>query len=62
MTPVCRFAFLAALALAIAGCSYGYAAPYTRYGTGPEITLATPSPQTAGYETGRYESARQGDE
>jgi len=47
MTPVCRLACLAALALAVAGCSYGYAAPYTRYGTGPEITFAAPSPQGA---------------
>ncbi|MBY0318893.1 MAG: hypothetical protein K2X72_09240 [Reyranella sp.] len=45
MTPVCRFACLAALALSIAGCSYGYAAPYTRYGTGPEIVLAPSPPQ-----------------
>ena len=45
MKPICRFAWLAALALAVAGCSYGYAAPYTRYGTGPEITVAPPSSQ-----------------
>ena len=45
MKPVCRLVCLAALALAVAGCSYRYAAPYTRYGTGPEITFAPPSSQ-----------------
>lgn len=45
MNPVRRFACLAAFALALAGCSYGYAAPYTRYGTGPEITFAPPPSQ-----------------
>lgn len=45
MTPVCRFACLAALALTLVGCSYGYAAPYSRYGEGPEITFtASPPP------------------
>ena len=43
--PVRRLACLAALALMVAGCSYGYAPPYTRYGTGPEVTLAAPAPQ-----------------
>jgi len=41
-----RFVSLAALALAlsVAGCSYGYSAPYSRYGAGPEITFSeTPS-------------------
>jgi len=46
MKPIRRIAGIAALALLVAGCSYGYAAPYSRYGTGPEITLA-PSPQLA---------------
>lgn len=45
MKTVRRFAGLAALALAVASCSYGYAAPYTRYGTGPEITFAPPPSQ-----------------
>jgi PBP1b-binding outer membrane lipoprotein LpoB len=45
MKPVRRFACLAVLAVALAGCSYGYAAPYTRYGTGPEITFSPPSSQ-----------------
>ena len=47
MIPIRRIAGLAALALLVAGCTYGYAAPYSRYGTGPEITLSTPSPQGA---------------
>jgi PBP1b-binding outer membrane lipoprotein LpoB len=47
MMPVRRIAALAMLALLVAGCSYGYAAPYSRYGTGPEITLATPGPHGA---------------
>jgi hypothetical protein len=46
MKPVCRLVCLAALALAVAACSYGYAAPYTRYGTGPEITVAPPPSQS----------------
>jgi PBP1b-binding outer membrane lipoprotein LpoB len=45
MTPVYRFACVAALVLTVAGCSYGYAAPYSRYGTGPEITLSPPPPR-----------------
>ena len=45
--PIRRLAGMAALALLVAGCTYGYAAPYSRYGTGPEITLPTPSPQAA---------------
>jgi PBP1b-binding outer membrane lipoprotein LpoB len=51
MKPVCRLVCLAALALAVAGCSYGYAAPYTRYGTGPEITVASPSSQGVRYSS-----------
>ena len=42
MMPVRQIAGLALLALLVAGCSYGYTAPYSRYGTGPEITLAPP--------------------
>ena len=44
MKLVCRFASLAAFAFLVTGCTYGYAPPYSRYGTGPEITFsATPS-------------------
>ena len=44
MEIVRRLVCLAALAVTVAGCSYGYAAPYSRYGTGPEITLTASSP------------------
>ena len=47
MMPILRIAGMAALALLVAGCTYGYAAPYSRYGTGPETTLSPPSPQGA---------------